>query len=152
MQRRKKEREEAASRARAEAQSKEDARTEAVGEGGGLGMDAADAVPTMGGMLSTVFDEHMTPYITLEKRNMEEMMRKVIAEEQVDRDGSYVAALLPLLQLPLHTAAAAAAPLLLYYYYCFSAATVTPTNDQRPPPPPLSGCRSSPARPTCSCT
>jgi len=32
-----------------------------------------------------VFDPFMGPYIELEKRNMEEMLEKALAEDQVDR-------------------------------------------------------------------
>jgi len=36
---------------------------------------------------SGVFDPFMGPYIELEKRNMEEMLEKALADDQVDRYG-----------------------------------------------------------------
>jgi len=49
------------------------------------------------GLLSTVFDPFMGPYVLLERKNMDEMMSKVSAEEQVDRDGA-----LPVLSSSVH--------------------------------------------------
>jgi hypothetical protein len=49
------------------------------------------------GLLSTVFDPFMGPYVLLERKNMDEMMKKVSAEEQVDRDGA-----LPVLSSSVH--------------------------------------------------
>jgi hypothetical protein len=37
------------------------------------------------GVISGVFDPFMTPYIDLERRNMEELMQKSVAEDTVDR-------------------------------------------------------------------
>ena len=42
-----------------------------------------EAETSLLGALSSVFDPFMGPYVLLERKNMEEMMRKVSAEEQV---------------------------------------------------------------------
>ncbi|TFJ84963.1 hypothetical protein NSK_003991 [Nannochloropsis salina CCMP1776] len=47
-------------------------------------LDAAAVLPILG-VVSGVFDPFMGPYIDLEKRNMEEMLEKALAEDQVDR-------------------------------------------------------------------
>lgn len=50
--------------------------------------DEAEPLPRIFGMLSSVFDPFMGPYITLERKNMDDMMRKVIEEEQVEEGGA----------------------------------------------------------------
>lgn len=45
---------------------------------------AAEVLPILG-LISGVFDPFMGPYVELERRNMEEMLQKAVAEDQVDR-------------------------------------------------------------------
>lgn len=45
-------------------------------------------VPKILNMLSSVYDPFMGPYISLERKNLEEMMTKYLEEEQVGQDGA----------------------------------------------------------------
>jgi hypothetical protein len=46
--------------------------------------DASKVLPIVG-VISGVFDPFMSPYIELERKNMEEMLDKAVTEDQVDR-------------------------------------------------------------------
>jgi hypothetical protein len=66
-------------------------RADAAGDGG-LGAASPEAgeshVPKISNLLSSVYDPFMGPYISLERKNLEEMMTKYLEEEQVGQDGA----------------------------------------------------------------
>jgi vacuolar protein sorting-associated protein 53 len=52
-----------------------------------FGGSTDDALPTLRGIISKSFDPFMTSYVSLERRNMEQMIQEVMSQEIVDRNG-----------------------------------------------------------------
>ncbi|KAH9152259.1 hypothetical protein AeRB84_005282 [Aphanomyces euteiches] len=54
----------------------------------GVPHEPEERIPSLQGMLSRTFDPFMTAYVALERKNMENMLTEVMAQEIVDRNGA----------------------------------------------------------------
>jgi hypothetical protein len=59
----------------------------AIDVGGSDSSSGAGPVPPLAGIASSVFDDHMTPYVALEERSMDEQLKAASSDDTVDARG-----------------------------------------------------------------